>query len=75
MQTTPTAALHMALLALNVGPGDEVVIPALTFVADANAVRLVGATGRCVAHCASGSHFGCQGVVGARSVGPSQSFL
>jgi dTDP-4-amino-4,6-dideoxygalactose transaminase len=38
-----TAALHMALLALDVGPGDEVIIPALTFVADANAVRLVGA--------------------------------
>jgi dTDP-4-amino-4,6-dideoxygalactose transaminase len=33
----------MALLALDVGPGDEVVIPALTFVADANSVRLVGA--------------------------------
>jgi len=39
-----TAALHMALLALGVGSGDEVVIPALTFVADANSVRLVGAT-------------------------------
>jgi dTDP-4-amino-4,6-dideoxygalactose transaminase len=38
-----TAALHMALLALDVGPGDEVIIPALTFVADANVVRLVGA--------------------------------
>ena len=38
-----TAALHMALLALNVGPDDEVIIPALTFVADANVVRLVGA--------------------------------
>jgi dTDP-4-amino-4,6-dideoxygalactose transaminase len=38
-----TAALHMALLALDVAPGDEVVIPALTFVADANSVRLVGA--------------------------------
>ena len=38
-----TAALHLALLALDVGPGDEVVIPALTFVADANSVRLVGA--------------------------------
>ena len=38
-----TAALHMALLALDVGPGDEVVIPALTFVADANSVRMVGA--------------------------------
>ncbi|MCX7256387.1 MAG: DegT/DnrJ/EryC1/StrS family aminotransferase [Polaromonas sp.] len=39
-----TAALHMALLALDVGPGDEVIIPALTFVADANSVRIVGAT-------------------------------
>ena len=38
-----TAALHMALLALDVGQGDEVIIPALTFVADANVVRLVGA--------------------------------
>ena len=39
-----TAALHMALLALNVGVGDEVIIPALTFVADANSVKLTGAT-------------------------------
>ena len=39
-----TAALHMALLALNVGPGDEVIIPSLTFVADVNVVNLVGAS-------------------------------
>ena len=39
-----TAALHMALLALGVGSGDEVIIPALTFVADVNVVNLVGAT-------------------------------
>ncbi len=39
-----TAALHMALLALNVGSGDEVIIPSLTFVADVNVVNLVGAT-------------------------------
>lgn len=39
-----TAALHMALLALGVGPGDEVIIPALTFVADINVVKMVGAT-------------------------------
>lgn len=39
-----TAALHMALLALGVQDGDEVVIPALTFVADINVVKLVGAT-------------------------------
>ena len=42
--SSATAALHMSLLALDVGPGDEVIIPALTFVADANVVRMVGAT-------------------------------
>lgn len=41
--SSATAALHMALLALEVGPGDEVIIPALTFIADANVVRMVGA--------------------------------
>lgn len=39
-----TAALHTALLALEIGHGDEVIIPALTFVADANVVKIVGAT-------------------------------
>jgi dTDP-4-amino-4,6-dideoxygalactose transaminase len=39
-----TAALHMALLAAGVGPGDEVIIPSLTFVADINVVRVVGAS-------------------------------
>lgn len=38
-----TAALHMALLALDIKPEDEVIIPALTFIADANVVRIVGA--------------------------------
>lgn len=38
-----TAALHLAVLALGLEPGDEVIVPALTFVADANAVRMVGA--------------------------------
>ncbi len=39
-----TAALHMALLAAGVGPGDEVIVPALTFVADINVVQIVGAS-------------------------------
>ncbi len=38
-----TAALHMALAALDIGPGDDVVVPSLTFVATANAVRYCGA--------------------------------
>ncbi len=39
-----TAALHMACMAIGLVPGDEVIIPALTFVATANAVRYTGAT-------------------------------
>lgn len=39
-----TSALHLALLALGVGPGDEVVVPALTFVATSWAVSYTGAT-------------------------------
>jgi dTDP-4-amino-4,6-dideoxygalactose transaminase len=38
-----TAALHLALLLLGVGPGDEVLVPTLTFVASANAVIYLGA--------------------------------
>jgi len=39
-----TSALHIALLALGVGKGDEVVVPSFTFAATANAVALTGAT-------------------------------
>jgi dTDP-4-amino-4,6-dideoxygalactose transaminase len=38
-----TAALHLALAACGCGPGDEVIVPSLTFVAAANAVRHAGA--------------------------------
>src|SRR5438309_1451779 len=31
-----TAALHAAIYALNIGPGDEVIVPAMTFAASAN---------------------------------------
>ena len=39
-----TSALHLALLAAGVGPGDEVIAPAMTFVATTWAIRYVGAT-------------------------------
>jgi dTDP-4-amino-4,6-dideoxygalactose transaminase len=39
-----TAALHLAVLAAGLGPGDEVAVPALTFCATANAVIHAGAT-------------------------------
>ena len=39
-----TASLHLACLAAGVGPGDEVIVPPLTFVATAAAVRYCGAT-------------------------------
>jgi perosamine synthetase len=38
-----TTALHLILAALNIGPGDEVIVPALTYIATANAVRYCGA--------------------------------
>jgi dTDP-4-amino-4,6-dideoxygalactose transaminase len=38
-----TTALHLALVVLGVGPGDDVVVPSLSFIATANAVRYVGA--------------------------------
>jgi dTDP-4-amino-4,6-dideoxygalactose transaminase len=39
-----TAALHLAMVLLGLGPGDEVVVPSLSFIATANAARYVGAT-------------------------------
>jgi dTDP-4-amino-4,6-dideoxygalactose transaminase len=42
--TNATAALHLACVAIALKPGDEVILPSLTFVATANAVRYTGAT-------------------------------
>ena len=39
-----TVALHVALEALGIGPGDEVLLPTLTYIASANAVTYTGAT-------------------------------
>jgi UDP-4-amino-4,6-dideoxy-N-acetyl-beta-L-altrosamine transaminase len=38
-----TAALHLACIALDLGPGDSVIVPAITFLATANAARFCGA--------------------------------
>jgi dTDP-4-amino-4,6-dideoxygalactose transaminase len=42
--SSATAALHLTLLGLGIGPGDEVLVPSYTFVATANAILYVGAT-------------------------------
>ncbi len=39
-----TSALHLALVALNLQPGDEVIVPTVTYIATANAVAYCGAT-------------------------------
>lgn len=39
-----TGALHLALLSLGIGPGDEVIVPEITWVASASVVKYVGAT-------------------------------
>ncbi len=41
--TSATTALHLSLIALDVGPDDEVIVPALSWIATANAVRHTGA--------------------------------
>ncbi|MCL4539962.1 MAG: DegT/DnrJ/EryC1/StrS family aminotransferase [Bacteroidetes bacterium] len=41
--TSCTTALHLALAALGIGPGDEVVVPSFTWVATANVVEMLGA--------------------------------
>lgn len=42
--TNGTVALHLALLALGIGPEDEVIVPTFTYIASVNAIKYVGAT-------------------------------
>ncbi|MCE1198087.1 MAG: DegT/DnrJ/EryC1/StrS aminotransferase family protein [Marinilabiliales bacterium] len=39
-----TVALHLALLALGIGPGDQVIVPTFTYIASVNAIQYTGAT-------------------------------
>jgi perosamine synthetase len=39
-----TVALHLALISLGIGPGDEVIVPTLTYIASVNAIIYTGAT-------------------------------
>jgi len=41
--TSGTAALYLSLMSLGIGPGDEVIVPDITFIATANAVTMTGA--------------------------------
>lgn len=41
--TNGTVAIHLAMLALGIGPGDEVIVPTFTYVASVNAISYVGA--------------------------------
>ena len=38
-----TSALHLSLIALNIKPGDEIILPSMTFIASAAAIEYVGA--------------------------------
>ena len=62
-----TTALVAALTALGIGPGDEVIVPAFTFVASANAVLATGADVRLVD---IGDDFGLDAAAVERAVGP-----
>src|SRR5512140_1035165 len=48
-----TVALHLALVALGIGPDDEVLVPTLTYIASVNAITYTGATPVFVDSCAS----------------------
>src|SRR5262249_35625162 len=60
-----TAALYLALKACGVRPGDEVIVPDLTFIATANAVALAGARPVLVDICPHNLNMDPRGVAGA----------
>ena len=64
--TSGTSALHLSLLALDIGPGDEVIVPAFTWVSTANAVRFCGADVRLAARCVAEAG-GSRGLTASRS--------
>lgn len=66
--TSGTAAISLALMALGVGAGDEVIVPDLTFIATANAARLTGATVRLVD--VEPNRFAIDGDAVAAAIGP-----
>ncbi len=60
-----TTALHLALVALGLQPGDEVIIPTVTYIATANAVRYCGATPVLVDVCKSTMNIDPEGIEAA----------
>lgn len=64
-----TAALHMAVLALGIGLGDEVIVPSLTFIAAVNVVRMAGAA-PVLADCVSLSNWNIDPVDVERKITP-----
>lgn len=63
-----TVALHLALVALGIGPGDEVIVPSLTYIASVNAIHYVGATPVFVDSLADTWQMDPSGI--ARAIGP-----